>query len=158
MRDILTELISELQACFDDDCDYKFLLTMGRPPAECNTIAVFPSTSTRLRSTASSNRCRTTREEFAEILLTNVCHSIDADTDWDWAAEEKQMACVLDDVETIEACLQCHLREWLEPFVNCSDDELYVVSVVYDDMRSGGTYSVRWTIRWLRAICCPEDA
>lgn len=154
----MVELATQLQACFDDDCDYKFLLTMGRPPAECNTVAVYPGTSLRVRSTAASNVCRTTREEVVHVMLTNICHSIDADADWDWRAEEQQMACVMDDVETIEACLQCSLVDWLGDLVNGACGELYVSGVDFDDMRSGGTYSVEWSIRFLRAVCCPEVA
>lgn len=158
------DILNAIQACFNasigDRCrEYVFARTRGIPPADCPSITA----SWMDRDASSFGDCdpgeglemcgEWNATHGLRIALTRVCMGPDQQPAFDWALEDAETACFMDDLDLLEECIQC--TDWTQVK---RDNALY--SLRYDgttlDIESdGGGYSAYIELTLVAAECCP---
>ena len=139
------------QACRDYGAIFR---SMGLPPLECNQIAVWMRDSERNPSV--SNRCADYRIETWVIQIARCCPAIESQEAFPFDALEKEAACFYRDIQLIDECLTCSIKDLLDPFTVCRDDAV-VLGVQPDGSRQGGCYASEIWVQYKRPVCCPEE-
>lgn len=145
LRDSVNECLSELS------CEYSFFISLGRPPADCNSIAFWYDGSARNRS--DNGDCRTNvYDTDLMITITRCCASVDAELAFNPVNEEKDAKCFLDDLSALRNCLSCASSDSLSShIISCG---MIVSEVKADQEKYGGCYSADITIRIVEDDCC----
>lgn len=150
---LLAALRDAVKECVDLSCEYKFLVSLGEPPADCNTIAFWLSASRRNRS--DNTECTTAiLDSDVTITLTRCCVTADASPDFDYIQEEKDAECFHQDLEALLTCLSCEGSTMLEEHI--SSCGTLITSVRLDREKLGGCYSASIDLSVTHDICCPE--
>jgi hypothetical protein len=138
MYQILSDLKDCIQTCFDQsDCNYQFLVSLGFPPADCSTIAVWLDSSARSRGD-NPDCCTDIYDTQINITITRCCMSADGQIDYNPTVEEQDAQCFLDDLCKLRNCLGCNGCELQDHTISCG---LVVNRVELDRTKQGGCYS-----------------
>lgn len=151
MYEILSSLKDCLQTCFDPDsnCAYQFFVSLGIPPAECNSIAVWLESSQRARSD-NSECCTSIFNTDINITLTRCCGEREV---FDPKAEDKDAECFLNDLCRLRDCLSCGSCVLADYDLGCGG----LISEVRMDMeKQGGCYSATLTLG-ITEDCCGQS-
>lgn len=146
----LVELRDLIVACLGDTCEYKVFISLGEPPADCNSIALWYSSSSRNRSDNSD--CITQYlDSTLNITITRCCVTADASPTFSPAQEQKDAECFYADFESLLTCLTCNdiLDDWI---TSCGAN---ISSIRWDNSKSGGCYSATISLFFTEEICCP---
>lgn len=153
----LNDLRDAVKACLESDCEYQFFISLGRPPAECNSVAFWYDGSSRSR-TDNVDCVTTVFDTDLVVTLTRCCVSADANLEFDVAQEEKDAQCFLNDLEALVNCLTCGAVAELKT-LSCG---VLVSDIRVDQEKQGGCYSVDIILNVTDEICCiteeEEDA
>lgn len=152
MFDILDDLRNSVKDCLEGlSCEYMFFISLGKPPADCNSIAFWYDGSSRNRS--DNGDCKTNvYDTDLTITITRCCTSTDAELNFNPIQEEKDARCFLEDLAALRACLSCDSSSALSSHIlSCG---LLVTSVNADQEKYGGCYSADITVRIVEDDCC----
>lgn len=148
MYQLLSDLKDCLQDCFEQtDCGYSFLISMGIPPADCSTIALWLDSSRRNRS--DNNECCTSvYDTQINITITRCCLVSARGEVWNPLLEEQDMECFLADICRLRECLSCN--GCTIPGIGCG---LQVLDVSFDREVQGGCYSATISVNVVEDCC-----
>lgn len=149
---LLSDLRDQIKECLDSSCEYRFFVSLGRPPAECNNIAIWYDSSGRNRS---DNGDCTTNVLDSEIVvtITRCCVAADSGLEFDFAQEEKDAECFHSDLDALISCISCAASTLLEDHIlSCGT---IIDEVQLDQERLGGCYSADIRLSFTEEICCP---
>lgn len=150
--ELLSDLRDQIKECLEDlSCEYNFFVSLGIPPADCNSIAFWYDNSRRNR--VDNGECTTSAlDTEITITITRCCVTADAEVSFDFLQEEKDAKCFLDDLDALLACLSCNGSTLLEDYIlSCG---ALITNVRLDNEKMGGCYSANITISFTEDICC----
>lgn len=146
--DMMNAILQMIRVCMGgDSCDYNLFVSLGAPPAICNSIAAYIEQAQR--SEVDSDDCNTVTEDEIVILLTRCCGETE---EFDPAAEDAEAKCFLRDLFTLKTCIECNLRDTLDPYTHCAPQ---LDGIAFDSEREGGCYSAAIRISLSEISCCP---
>ena len=149
--DALRGLLDDIQACMDTECHYKTFVSLGIPPAECDSIAAWMSYQ---RRTEDNSECQNAYFDHAvNLTLTRCCINTDAAKEFSHASEQEDAQCFLRDIDALINCLTCESLANLES----SDCGSTIGEISYDLEKEGGCYSATITLNRLVIECCSEE-
>jgi len=148
---LLSDLRNQIKECLEASCEYDFFISLGRPPADCNSIAFWVDSSRRNRF--DNGECTTsTLDSEVRVTLTRCCIAADSGLQFDTKQEEKDAKCFHDDVQALLACISCNGSTLLQDYIiSCGT---LISDVRYDQERLGGCYSVEISLSFTEDICC----
>lgn len=161
---VSSDILGTIQACFNasigDRCrEYVFARTRGIPPADCNSITA----SWMDRGVSSFGDCdpgegldrcgEWNATHGLRIALTRVCMGPDQEPAFNWALEDAETACFMDDLDLLEECLQC--TDWTQVKTDNSLYSLRYDGTTLDIESDGGGYSAYIELTLVAAECCP---
>lgn len=145
--DALRALLDQIEVCFTG-CEYDTFVSMGIPPAVCNSIAAYFGEA--IRSGTDSSECILVTDDTFYITITRCCAESE---EFNSAAEEAEAKCFLEDLELLMQCLHCNIAAVMDPFTD--DCSPIIDSIIADRVREGGCYSATITISFAQVNCCP---
>lgn len=146
--DALTALLAMIRDCMGGDaCDYSLFVSLGVPPAECNSISAYLDEQVR---TNNSDDCFLVTDDTFYLVLTRCCNEQEV---FDPIFEDEQAECFLHDLDALKTCLACNLKDTLGPFSpQCAP---YIKRIGLDAEKRGGCYSAEIEIVMSDMNCCP---
>lgn len=150
---LLADLRDAVKECMDP-CEYKHFVSLGKPSAECNSIAFWYDSATG--NAADNGDCRTDVFDTSIVVtMTRCCANSDTQIDFDTAAEEKEALCFLTDLETLIQCLSCGAGSAIaDDIMSCG---VIIEDIQMDGQKMGGCYSVDISLEITNQICCTEE-
>lgn len=151
MYQLLSDLKDCIQTCFDPsgDCNYAYFVSLGIPPADCSSIAVWLDSSRRNRSD-NSECCTNIYDTNINVTITRCCMTTDADIEFNPTKEEQDAACFLDDLCKLRDCLSCGGCDLSSYAMGCG---LVVDDVRLDQEKMGMCYSATIALK-ITEDCC----
>lgn len=148
----LRALLDQIEECLVDPCPYVTFVSRGLPPADCSSIAAWYGSSRRARD---NQDCSTLLYDTTlNITVTHCCITPDGEVAFDFAREEIEAQCFLENLMAIRECLSCNSSEVLAPYrLSCG---ALVENVSADLEARGGCYSATLSLSLLEEDCCPE--
>lgn len=148
----LRDLLEQIRLCLDDtSCEYSYFVSLGIPPAECNSIAVWHGDIVRSRENSECSNSFISRD--LNITITRCCVRADAAVGFDQVAESDDAMCFLSDLESLIECLVCTDPPLLSgKTMACAAT---MNSVRLDLEKLGGCYSATINLSYDDVICCP---
>lgn len=147
---LIRNLLDQIQECMDDsDCKYKTFVSLGEPPADCDSIAAWLEESSR---NDVSPECKTTLlDTTIKVMITQCCVAADAELEFDPAKEQKDAECFLNDLDLLRQCINCSLES--NDGLSCN---LTLSRISTDVEKMGGCYSATLELEMTEQECCPE--
>ncbi len=140
-----------IQTCLGTGCDYKLVISRGKPPQECNQVAFWAGRDTAiLDDDCSFCESRFTMLVFVEI--TRICASGRDHINFNFDQEEEQALCFYRDLDLIECCIDDADKDQI--LADHVIDEFVRVSTEPDATMRGDAYSATITIRISGENCC----
>lgn len=145
---MMNALLQMIRSCMGgDSCDYNLFVSLGAPPAICNSIAAYIEEA--LHNGADSDMCNTVTDDIIVIMLTRCCGETE---DFDPMAEDAEAKCFLRDLFALKTCLLCNIGDTLDPYTHCHPT---LDGIAFDGEREGGCYSAAIRISLSEISCCP---
>lgn len=151
--DLLSDLRDAIQACLGAGCDYRLVITRGKPPHECNLIGFWLGDD-RLEqfSDCAGESCDQTREFVAKIELVRVCAAPQASVQFDFRREEDEARCFYTDLDRVECCID---GDGLHQLRNAHGIEtIRRTRTRIDESTRGGAFSARLELVITADQCC----
>lgn len=145
---ILSDLRDQIKECLDASCEYTFFLSLGRPPADCNSIAFWYKEMSR--SPRDNTDCITTIFDTDIVLtITRCCVVADSAIGFNFTQEEHDAQCFISDLQALLCCL----NDIDVPSISCGP---FILEVQLDQERLGGCYSADIVLSLTDELCCPD--
>lgn len=149
---VAADILTIIAGCLGPQCRFKIARTRGIVPAVCPSI----TTSWIDRSSAGfgdcDGECDINSALGLRITITDICMGPDSAEDFDFDAEDAAAVCFDNEVDAIEACLQC--ADYTQMRI---DHQLYSVkydNTTFDVESEGGAYSAYIELTIRAAECC----
>jgi hypothetical protein len=140
-------LLAEIRTCMGGEvCDYATFVSLGVPPAACNSISAFWELSSR--NATDSSDCMTVFDHTLTVVITRCCGE---DEEFDPLREDQEASCFLADTELLLNCLTCNAGSVLDSYVNCAPE---IGEVRFDAEKEGGCYAAAISISFSAMECC----
>jgi len=147
--DALSALRDSIKECVDLSCEYRFIVSLGQVPEECNLIAFYLKDSRRAKE---SSECDTIFDTSFVVSITRCCYGIDGQLTWNIDQEEQEAQCFLNDLNVLRECLACTSAEVLAPYtMACSP---IIEDITTEAMREGGCYTAYIEMSFAEQQCC----
>lgn len=127
------------------------MVSLGIPPAECNSIAAWYGSSSRSRE--NSDCSSELQDQIINLTLTRCCASSDSGIEFDTYKEEAEAKCFLNDLDKLLNCLNCDKPLLGDSTMACA---ALIERVDMDIQKSGGCYSATVSLSHQTQICCTE--
>lgn len=148
LYDAANALLAMIRVCMGGDaCDYDTFVSLGAPPAVCNSIAAHWDYASR--DDESSDDCQSVTDDNLMITITRCCGERET---FDPAAEDADAKCFLEDLYIMKTCITCNASSALSPYTHANPK---VEEIMFDDEKDGGCYSATIRISMSEMQCCP---
>ena len=143
LRDMIKECLGDIA------CDYATFVSLGEPPAQCDSISVFMDSVSR--DDTSSSTCQLITDDAFTVTMTKCCAERE---EFDPTQEDLDAQCFLEDLYALKTCLDCNIADTLSEFTHdCGPD---ITRIEFDGEKQGGCYSASIHISMSEFNCCPD--
>ena len=151
--DLLSDIRDLIRGCLGAGCEYKLVITRGKPPQECNMVALWAGRDT----VQAEDDCRFCDKQFEMLVylyITRICASGRSGASMDFRLEEEQALCFYRDLDLIECCIDD--ADTSQILADHTIDVFERVSTEPDRQMSGDTYAATITLRVRGEQCCEQ--
>lgn len=148
--ELLTDIRDSIKVCLEaTDCEYHTFVSLGEPPADCNSIGIYLDR--KDRNPANGECSSSILDTTVKVMITRCCGEQEV---FSSTQEEADALCFLTDLDLLVNCINCSLGEALSDALSCS---AYISSIDTDLEKQGGCYSATLELELTEQDCCLEE-